>query len=103
MEPAERQLTVEVVYALPAEQVLLSVTLPFGSTVRDALERAGIHRHCPEIELSTCRVGIYGKACSRDNVLTDGDRVEIYRSLSAEPKQARHARVRHARMREEGG
>ena len=99
MGPVERQFAVEVVYALPGEQVLLTVMLPPGSTIRDALERSGISRRFPDIDVSHCRVGVFGKVRSPDSELTDGDRVEIYRVLNAEPKEARRGRVQQRRPR----
>ena len=102
MGPVERQFAVEVVYALPGEQVLFTVMLPPGSTIRDALERSGISERFPDVDFSSCRVGVFGKVRSRDSALADGDRVEIYRVLNAEPKEARRARVRQRRPGPDG-
>jgi putative ubiquitin-RnfH superfamily antitoxin RatB of RatAB toxin-antitoxin module len=102
MGPAERQVEVEVVYALPDEQVVVTVRLPPGSTIRDALEHSGISRRFPEVDFSGCRVGVFGRVRPHDSALADGDRVEIYRVLSAEPKEARRSRVRQRRPRPDG-
>ena len=99
---ADKCLVVEVVYALADEQVLHSVTLARGSTLRDALERSGISRHFPCIDFNTCKVGVFGSVRRLDTPLSDGDRVEIYRPLLVNPKDARHARVRPGK-RSDGG
>jgi len=89
----ERPLKVEVVYALREEQVLLALEVETGTTVRQAIERSGILQRFPEINLSCARVGIYGRPVRTDALLHDGDRVEIYRPLIADPKQARRERA----------
>ena len=78
---------VEVVHALPGGEEAVSVDLPAGSTVADALAKSGL----------ACRagkVGIYGKVVSRTTRLADGDRVELYRPLEVDPKEARRRRAR---------
>lgn len=94
MERADPLLVVEVIYALADGQARYSVTLPRGSTIQDALERSESSRRFPGVDFSTCKVGVFGKVRSRDTLLSDGDRVEIYRPLRAEPKEARRVRVR---------
>ena len=96
-------ITVEVVYALPAEQVLLRVDLPPGATVADALRRSGILALHPEIDLAAQRVGIFGQFATPDQVLAPGDRVEIYRPLIADPKESRHERVARRRAHRTSG
>ena len=78
-------ISVEVVVAFPGRQTLRRVELPSGSTVRDALAASGM-KH-------TGQVGIYGRVVPAGTVLSDGDRVEIYRPLRADPKEARRARA----------
>jgi putative ubiquitin-RnfH superfamily antitoxin RatB of RatAB toxin-antitoxin module len=102
MERADPLLVVELVYALADGQALCSVTLPRGSTIQDALERSGIIRLFPDVDFSACRVGVFGKVRSRDTLLSDGDRVEIYRPLRAEPKEARRVRMRQRGPRRDG-
>ena len=84
---------VQVVYALPALAVLRAVTLHEGATVGDALAASGLLRECPEIDLARNRVGLWGRLVTIDTVVGDGDRVEIYRPLVADPKEARRARA----------
>lgn len=93
MKPAK--IAVEVVFALPERQTLRRVQLPAGSTVEDALAASGLAEEFRNA--GSGRVGIYGKAVPAGTVLRDGDRLEIYRPLRADPKDLR--RVRAARKR----
>jgi hypothetical protein len=88
-------LTVEVVLAFPERQDVCAVRLPDGATAGDALEASGILRRHPEA--GKLRIGIFGKAAGRETPLADGDRVEIYRPLAADPKEARRRRAERAR------
>ena len=84
---------IEIVYALPQKQYVQSLRVPVGATIAQALERSGIrHRH-PEIIPGSAAVGIFGKRADLSAVLHDRDRIEIYRPLIADPKQARRARA----------
>ena len=91
----ESGVVVEVVYAEPACQILRKVTLPSGSTLQDAIDRAGIVP--PTTDIAACKVGVFGKLRARDALVRDGDRVEIYRPLVADPKTARSTRAGRAR------
>jgi putative ubiquitin-RnfH superfamily antitoxin RatB of RatAB toxin-antitoxin module len=84
-------INVEVVLALPERQSLHRVQLPAGSTVEAALAASGM------TGMPADRVGIYGKVVPAGTVLNDGDRVEIYRPLAADPKVLRQARARRKR------
>lgn len=84
---------VEVAYARRDEQAILSVPMSEGLEVREAIERSGILRRFPEIDLATNRVGVFSKLVSLDRVLEPGERVEIYRPLIADPKTARKKRA----------
>lgn len=75
-----------VVYAKPEKQTFLTVDMPEGSTVKDAIEKSGILKQCPDIDLSTQAVGIYGKVVQLDAVLEPDARVEIYRPITCDPK-----------------
>ena len=85
----EPRLQVEVAAALPERQVVLALRLPAGSTVKDALAAADVARHLPALDPAPDRVGIFGRLCSLDRPLQEGDRVELYRSLKADPKEVR--------------
>lgn len=86
-------LIVEVVYASPQYQRLVSVSLPAGTRVAGAVEASGIPREFPEIDLDVNRVGIFGHLVRLDTLVQNGDRVEIYRRLQADPKEARRKRA----------
>ena len=87
------QIQVEVVYALPQRSWSIPVTLAAGATLQQAIAASGILEQCPEIDLGKNSVGIYGKLQGLDTVLRTGDRVEIYRSLRLDPKEARRRRA----------
>jgi uncharacterized protein len=88
---------VEVAYALPEQQWLVPLEVRAGTTVRQAVELSGILGRFPGIETVQGGVGVFGRLVKPDSLLRDGDRVEIYRPLIADPKQARRARVRKRR------
>ncbi len=96
-------INVEVVYALPHEQVLLRLKLPQGATVADALQASGIAQKHPEIDLARNKLGIFGKLTKSDAPLRDRDRVEIYRPLIADPKEIRRKRAEEGKAMKKGG
>ena len=75
-----------IAYATPKRQVWFDIELPEGATIQDAINRSGILKQFPDINLETQKVGIYSKVSKLDAVLTDGDRVEIYRPITCDPK-----------------
>lgn len=77
---------VGVAYATPGRQAWLTVEVPDGATVQDAIERSGILKQFPEIDLTTQRVGVFGKFAALDAALAEGARVEIYRAITCDPK-----------------
>lgn len=85
---------ITVVYALPDRQVVRELVLDAGADLGVALRASGLLREFPEIEGEGLAVGIYGQVASREAILNPGDRVEIYRPLNLEPKEARRKRVR---------
>jgi putative ubiquitin-RnfH superfamily antitoxin RatB of RatAB toxin-antitoxin module len=101
---ADRHIHVEVAYAKETEQALLAVEGEQGLTVQDAIERSGILKRYPEIDLGTNKVGIFGKLTKLGQTLESGDRVEIYRPLIADPKEQRRKRAAEGkRMRKGAG
>jgi len=90
-------ITVTVVYALPERATEIELTLPSGATVAEALNRSGIATRHPEVQLARCPVGIFGRRVGHGTLLSDGDRVEVYRPLIAEPKDARRRRANRRR------
>jgi len=81
--------TVEVAYAEPARQFLETLTVPAGTTAGEAVDRSGLERAFPALDLSGAPIGILGTPVARDHVLGEGDRVEVYRPLEMDPREAR--------------
>lgn len=90
-----KTIRVEVAYALPEKQQLLSLQIAEGSTAYEAVQLSGILSQFPEIQIDSAKMGIFGKAITKpkDTKLVDGDRVEIYRALIADPKEVRKTRA----------
>ena len=86
-----------VAYALPDEQVIISLDVPSGTTVNGAIERSKLLQKYPDIDLTKQAVGIFSRKVDLDYVLSEDDRFEIYRPLQIDPKDARMARVKAAR------
>lgn len=87
-------MNVEVVYATPDEQTVVELVLDQKATVSDAISASGLYQRYPAIEAGVTPVGIYGERVHYDTVLTEGDRVEIYRPLEVDPMQARRLRAK---------
>jgi len=87
------EILVEVAYALPEEQVIISIKVPKKINIKQAIEKSGIEKKFPEIDLSKNKVGIFGKQTTLDHLLSDRDRIEIYRSLILDPKEMRRKRA----------
>lgn len=85
----DRALKVEVAAGLPDRQLVIALRLPAGATVRDALAAAALPSRLPELDLRLDRVGVFGRRCGPDQPLADGDRVEVYRPLKADPREVR--------------
>ncbi|WP_372861696.1 RnfH family protein [Spongiibacter sp.] len=94
---------VEVAYALPDKQRIMALELPSGTTVREAVMQSGLDKQFPGLDLLAADVGVFGKVVSKPDVevLKDGDRVEIYRPLIADPKEVRKQRAAKAKARRE--
>ncbi len=91
------EITIEVLYAAAHSQTILRLRVISGTTVGKAIKQSGILEKFPEIDLGLNKVGIFGKLAKTEMILRDRDRVEIYRSLIADPKEARRRRVQAAR------
>jgi hypothetical protein len=85
---------VEVAYAQPDRQHIIAVELTEGSTMLDAIQRSGILIIFPEIDLSKQKIGIFSQQCLLSDPIKAGDRVEIYRPLTIDPKEARRAKAK---------
>ena len=84
---------VEVVFALAEKQELLVVALPDGSTVGAAIERSRLARQFPDIDFDTLQAGVWGKPTARGHVVREGDRIELYRPLEMDPRDARRLKA----------
>ena len=90
---------ISVVYALPHEQFLEQLDVAEGTTAEEAVNMSGLPEKHPEIDLSVNKLGIFAKLIKADQVLRDGDRVEIYRALPRKPRNAHAADDKKARIR----
>lgn len=91
------EIRVEVVYALPERQYVRQVKLAAGSNVERAILASGLLELRSDIDLASNKVGIYSRPAKLSDVLNDGDRVEIYRPLIADPKELRRQRAEKAK------
>lgn len=87
------EITIEVAYALPHEQLIIPIKAKEGITAEQAIITSGIMTKFPEIDLNLNKIGIFGKLTKLDTKLRHLDRVEIYRALIADPKEARKQRA----------
>jgi len=92
-------ITVEVSYAMPDEQVILTVEVPEDCIVEEAIKRSGILERFPQIDLATDKCGIFGKMCKLNAKLRNKDRIEIYRKLIADPKESRRQKAEMERKK----
>ena len=96
-------INVEVAYALPEKQIIRAVNVDEGTTVGAAIVQSGIMMDFPELELEDVKVGIFGKVTLMTTVLAEGERVEIYRPLIADPKEVRRQRAAEGKKMKKGG
>jgi putative ubiquitin-RnfH superfamily antitoxin RatB of RatAB toxin-antitoxin module len=89
-----KKIFVEVVLAMPDRQELVALKITAGSTVAEAISQSKIVEQFEDFELDLGKVGIFGKKTSPDQVLREGDRVELYRPLLADPKEVRRQRAK---------
>ncbi|CDL79242.1 RnfH family protein [Xenorhabdus cabanillasii] len=90
-------INIEVVYALPERQYLHKVKLPEGATVEQAIVESGLLALRSDIDLAKNKIGIYSRPAKLTDTLEEGDRVEIYRPLIADPKEMRRKRAERAK------
>lgn len=100
---SDELMPVEVAYARPDEQRIFSLQVPTDTTVQTVIEQSGVLQHYPEIDLNQHKVGVFGKVTKLDAGLHPGDRVEIYRQLIADPKEARKKRAAQGKGMKKGG
>ncbi len=91
---ASRSISVQVVYASPDKQVLKEITVPEYTTVEIAITSSGLLEEFPEIDLLKNDVGVFSERRQLNDSIREGDRIEIYRQLIADPKEVRRRRAR---------
>ncbi len=86
-------MNVGVCYAQADRQLWLKLEVPDGSTIAEAIALSGLLNQYPEIDLVEQKVGVFGKISKLETPLKEGDRVEIYRKITADPQQVQRRRV----------
>ncbi len=97
------EITVEVAYALPNEQLIIPIKVSGGTTAEEAIRASGIAEKFSDIDLNINKIGIFGKLTKLDTKLRHLDRVEIYRPLIADPKEVRKQRAADGKIMKKGG
>lgn len=95
-------INVEVAHAVPDKQLILKLHVKEGTTAEQAILQSGILSEFPSIDLNDNKIGIFSKPCAMDTVLREGDRVEIYRALIADPKEVRRQRAAAGKATKKG-
>ena len=95
-------INVEVAYATPDEQIIKTINIDAGTTAEAAINLSGLLNRFPAINLNENKIGVFGKAIKKDLVLKEGDRVEIYRPLIADPKEIRRQRAEQGKTMKKG-
>jgi putative ubiquitin-RnfH superfamily antitoxin RatB of RatAB toxin-antitoxin module len=90
------QIKIEVAFALPEKQTLLELLVNDDSTVEEAIRASSMMSLYPQIDLAENKVGIWSRACKLTDSLKEGDRIEVYRPLIADPKEVRRRRAEKA-------
>ncbi|MEE9492953.1 MAG: RnfH family protein [Gammaproteobacteria bacterium] len=98
-----KDIRIEVAYALPEKQTIVDVRVPQGTTIEEGIRLSGILDTYPEIDLATQQVGLFGKLKKPAQALREGDRIEIYRPLIADPKEVRKQRAAQGKVMKKGG
>ncbi len=86
---AQANIQVEIVFATADDQMLCVLTVPSDATITDVIEMSVLAEHFPEHDLDALRVGVWGHPADRSQTVNDGDRIEIYRPLEIDPREAR--------------
>ncbi|MCK5876158.1 MAG: RnfH family protein [Candidatus Marithrix sp.] len=92
------EINIEVAYAKPDEQMIVNLNVAISTTVEQAIKESQILIFFPEIDLQQNKIGIFSKPCKLDTLLRDNDRVEIYRPLIADPKEARRKKAKQREL-----
>jgi putative ubiquitin-RnfH superfamily antitoxin RatB of RatAB toxin-antitoxin module len=97
----DKTINVEVAYATPHKQAIVEVQVAAGTTALEAAQQSGISDRFNDIDLDNAKLGVFGNLVTPKQVLREGDRVEVYRPLIADPKEVRKARAARAKERRE--
>ena len=81
-------MNIGIVFAKASKQIWMKLDVPEGCTVQNAVKRSGILQQFPEIDLDKHKIGIFGRVTKLDTILEEGQRVEIYRPITADPETA---------------
>jgi hypothetical protein len=100
---SDNKIKVEVAFARPDNQLILELEVPAETTVEETIKLSGIMEKFPEIDLAENKVGVFGKLTKLTNTLSQGDRIEIYRKLIADPKEVRRNRAADGKQMKKGG
>ncbi|MEW5839210.1 MAG: RnfH family protein [Pseudomonadota bacterium] len=100
---SEEKMNIEVAYALPERQTLLRLKVPAGTTAEQAVQLSGLPERYPDLDLASSKLGIFAKVVPSSRELREGDRVEIYRPLIADPKAVRQKRAEEGKKLKKGG
>ena len=84
---------VELAFATPEKQLLREFDVPAGSSVADVIARGNLAREFPALSLEDAQAGIWGRPVGRDHIVKDGDRIELYRPLQMDPREARRLKA----------
>ena len=90
---------IEIAYASPVQSWLIPLNVEAGTTIAQAITSSGILEQCPEIDLEINKVGIFSNIAELDTLLRAGDRIEIYRPLILDPKEARRLRAEKTKQK----
>lgn len=93
MADTPKRIKIQLCYAKAEKQFLLDLSVPSGTTILQAIEASELIQQVPEIDISVFRVGIYSKLKTLETLVREGDRIEIYRPLIADPKESRRRRA----------
>ncbi len=103
MQSVAQQINVEVAYARDDSQLILKLRVKPGTTLEQAVVQSGILKLYPEINTKINKMGVFGKLGKKTAELSEGDRVEIYRPLIADPKEVRRKREADGKKMKKGG
>jgi len=96
-------LDIEIAYALEDKQIILTLNIDESTKPREAIKASEILAHFPDVDLDAVDIGVFGKAVKADYQLQQGDRIELYRPLIADPKEVRRQRAKKGLATKKGG